>query len=115
MSGAETWWVTIVVALIGSGGVITGYVQHRKNKSDAKVAQTADWATFATELRNALADERAEAAREAEARDSRIAALQESLHVRDTAMRARDLHIAALQAQIWERREPPPVGPPMPY
>lgn len=114
MTGAETW-VTIVVALIGSGGLITGYVQHRKNKSDAKVAQSADWATFATELRQALSDERADAARDAEARDQRIAALQEALDLRDVAMRARDLHIAALQRQIWERQEPPPVEPPIPY
>ncbi len=114
MTGAETW-VTIVVALIGSGGLITGYVQHRKNQADARIAEKPDWAAFSKEMREALADERAEAAREAEYRDQRIAALQETLNIKDMAVQARDRHIDALKAQIWARQEPPPVEPPVPY
>lgn len=114
MTGTETW-VAVLVALLGSGGLVTGWVQHRKNRDDKRLAQSADWATYAAEMRAALADERSEAAREAEARDQRIAALQESLTVRDVAMRARDQYIDALKRQIWERREPPPVEPPTPY
>lgn len=114
MSGLQVA-VTVVSGLLGAGGLGAALVQHLKNKADLKVAGSADWATFATELRQALSDERSEAARDAEARDTRIAALQEALNVRDMAMRARDLHIDALKAQIWARREPPPVDPPTPY
>lgn len=114
MTGAETW-VAVMVALLGSGGLITGLVQHRKNKGDLKAAQSADWATFAKELREALADERSENAREAEVRDQRLAALQEALDVKDMAVRARDRHIDALKAQIWAGQAPPPVEPPIPY
>lgn len=107
--------ITIVTAVLGTGGIGVAIAQHLKNRSDQKLAQAPDWATFSKELRESLADERAEAAREAEARDLRIAALQESLSLRDTAMRARDRHIEALKQQIWLRQEPPPVEPPEPY
>ncbi len=106
----------VVLALFGGGGIVAAYeavvAKRRGVASDEREARrdaAADWSTFATEMRQALADERQDSA----AKTTRIDALMQRLEAKDDGMRARDDHIDVLEAWIWARKEPPP--PPRPY
>lgn len=105
-----------VATVFGGGGVVAAYnarvAKRRGVASDEREARrdaAADWSTFATEMRQALADERQDSA----AKTTRIDALQSRLDAKDAAVRVRDDHIDALEAWIYARKEPPP--PPRPY
>lgn len=94
----------------------------KTNEIAAKTAAGADWAGFVTQIQAALAAERAENARdaehyraEAEARDRRLAEMQEQVALRDRAIHARDAHITVMDRHIWEGKPPPPPDPPIPY
>jgi hypothetical protein len=105
-----------VTALFGGGGAVAAYnariAKRRGVASDEREARRdaqADWSTFATEMRQALAEERQDSA----AKTSRIDALTVRLEAKDAGVRQRDDHIDVLEAWIWARKEPPP--PPRPY
>jgi hypothetical protein len=96
---------------MAAGGIVAAYnarvAKRRGVASDEREVRrdaAADWSTFATEMRQALADERQDSA----AKTTRIDALQIRLEAKDASVRVRDDHIDVLGAWIWERKEPPP-------
>lgn len=97
--------------LVGVGGVGAALVAWSRNRSDSRVAHSADWASFASESREILAV----AWEQIEAQSNRLRSLQEALDSKDATIRARDAHIDALRHQVINEIPPPPVDPPIPY